>query len=162
MIQKSILILICVDFFYFQGFSENIDFKVIPDSVKCYGESTGSITINIISGNPEFNITLYNSNPSTKQKYLSKVNTKNNTYSFNKLPADNYYVTIEDSKGNYVQKDIKIGQPDKLKAEPITIERCFTSPKKDDAVLKANCIGGTKPYIYSWSENTSSQTTQLA
>lgn len=162
MFQKAIFILICVDFLYCQGFSENIDFDLISDSVKCHGESTGSISINIFSGNPEYSITLYNIKPSTKQKFLSKVNIKDNTYSFNKLPADDYYVTIKDSKGNYLQKNIKIGQPDKLKAESITIERCFSSPKKDDAVLKANCNGGTKPYIYSWSENTGSQTTQLA
>ena len=162
MIHKAIFILICVDFFCCKGYSENIDFNVISDSVKCYGESTGKITINIISGNPEFNIKLYNNKPATKQKYLAKADIKSTSYSFNNLPADNYYITIEDSKGNYLQKDIKIDQPDKLKVEPITIEECFSSPNKDDAVIKANCTGGTKPYVYLWSENTGNQTSQLA
>ena len=160
--HKVILILICVNIFYFTGYSEGIDFSVLSDPVRCYGESSGTITINIISGSPEFTVTLYNKKPSARQGYVTKVSTKSTSHLFDKLPADYYYITIKDSKGSYLQKEIKIDEPEKLKAEPITLEKCFTAPEHNDAVIKANCIGGTEPYTYSWSENTGSQTTQLA
>ena len=160
--HKAIFILIYINFFYFTGYSENIDFNIISDPVRCYSESTGKITVNIISGNPEFTVKLYNNKPSARQKCLAKVSIKNTSHSFDELPADDYYITIEDSKGSYLQKEVRIDQPEKLKAEPITLEKCFTTPDKNDAVIKANSSGGTKPYSYAWSENAGNQTTQSA
>jgi len=160
--QKTIFIIIFTVFLYSIGYSAGLDFIVDSDSVKCFNGSTGIITINILSGNPGFIIKLYNRKPATKQKVLSQVNTENTTYSFRELPANTYYITVEDSEGNYLQKSIEILQPDELKAGLITIEKCFSNPKMDDAELRANCSGGTKPYTYLWSENTGNQTAQLA
>ncbi len=160
--HKIILTLFCINFFYFTVSSEDIDFKLISEPVKCYGESSGKITVDIISGVPEFIIILYDNKPSARQNYLAKVNIKNTGYSFDDLPADEYYITVEDSKGSSLQKEIIVDQPEKLKAEPITLEKCFTTTEKKDAVLKANCSGGIKPYTYAWSENTGNQTTQSA
>lgn len=160
--HRIILIIISINIFYCAGFSENLDFDIISDPVKCYGESSGKITVSISSGNPEFTITLYNNKPSSRQKYLTKANIKNTSHTFGNLPADYYYITIEDSEGNYLQRESKIDQPEKLKADPITVEKCSNITENNDAVLKANCSGGTEPYTYSWSENANSQTTQLA
>ncbi len=160
--HKVIFILICLSFLYFKGFSENIDFNIISGQVKCYGESSGKIEIKIISGSPEFAVILYNKKPSARQKWLAKVSTENTSHTFDKLPAGYYYITIEDSKGSYIEKEIRIDEPEKLKADPITLEKCFTAPEKNDAVLRANCSGGTEPYTYLWSENAGNQTTRLA
>jgi len=161
--QKTIfIILIYTVFLYGIGYSAGLDFIVTCDSVKCFNGSTGIITINILSGNPAFTIKLYNKKPATKQKYLALVNTETTTYSFRELTANNYYITIEDSEGNFLQKSIEIFQPEELKAGQITIEKCFSTPEMNDAVLRANCSGGTKPYSYLWSENTGNQTTRLA
>jgi hypothetical protein len=160
--HKVIFILICINLFYFSGYSENIDININSEPVKCYGESSGKITITIISGEPEFTVRLYNDKPSSRQKCLAKVSTGNTHHSFDKLPADHYYITIEDSEGDYIEKEITLEEPEKLKADPITLEKCFTTPENNDAILRANCSGGTEPYTYLWSENTGNQTTQLA
>lgn len=160
--HKVILILICINLFCFSGYSENIDIKINSEPVRCHGESSGKIAITIISGKPGFTVKLYNDKPSSRQKCLAKVSTDNTHHSFDKLPADHYFITIEDSEGDYIEKEINVEEPDKLKADPITLEKCFTTPENNDAVLKANCSGGTEPYSYLWSENTGNQTTQLA
>jgi hypothetical protein len=142
--------------------SADLEFTVKADSAECFGEPTGKIILNIISGSPDFTIRIYDKKPSIKQNYISQINTSEFHYTFFELPVNKYYITVEDSKGDYLQKSIEIYQPEKLKAEMITIEKCFSGPENDDAILKANCSGGTKPYSYLWSENTGSQTTQLA
>ncbi len=160
--QRTIFILIYSVFLYCIGYSAGLDFIVTADSVKCFNGSTGEITINILSGKPGFIIKLYDKKPATKQKYLVLVNTDETNYSFRALAAKNYYITIQDSEGSYLQKSIEIFQPGELKAGQITIEKCFSNPEMNDAVLRANCSGGTKPYSYLWSENTGNQATQLA
>ncbi|UCH13067.1 MAG: hypothetical protein JSV22_08095 [Bacteroidales bacterium] len=160
--RKTIFILVCICFIYSIVFSADLEFVLKSDSVRCYSESSGKITVNIISGNPGFTIRLYDKKPASKQKCIAQINTIKSTYTFFELPENNYYVTVEDSKGGYLQKTIAVYQPDKLEAVPITIEKCFSGPEHNDAILKANCTGGSRPYSYLWSENTGSQATQLA
>ena len=160
--RKTILIIIYTVFICSIGYSADLNFTLTSDSVKCFEGSTGKITVNILSGSPGFEIKLYDKKPATKQKFLIRVYTENTTYFFSGLSAEEYYITIEDAEGNYLQKSIEIYQPEELKAGKITIEECFSNPEMNDAILKANCSGGTKPYSYLWSENTGSQTTQLA
>ena len=160
--QKTIFTLFCICFIYNIVLSADLDFALKSDSVECFGESTGKIILNIIAGNPEFTIKLYDKKPAIKQKYIAKIITGEFTYTFSELPVNKYYVTVEDSKGDYLEKTVEIYQPDKLKADPITIEKCFSNSENNDAILKANCSGGTSPYSYLWSENTGNQTTQIA
>lgn len=160
--QRAIFILVIVCCAYNIVLSADLEFTVKSDSVQCFGESTGKIILNIISGNPEFTIRLYDKKPSLKQNYISRINTGDFYYTFSNLPVNKYYITVEDSKGDYQQKSIEIYQPEKLKADQITIEKCFSAPENNDAILKANCSGGTKSYSYLWSENTGNQTGQLA
>jgi hypothetical protein len=160
--QKVIFMMVSVCSIYNIVFSADLEFTVKSDSAECFGKSTGKIILNIISGSPDFTIRLYDKKPSIKQNYISQINISEFHYTFRELPVNKYYITVEDSKGDYLQKSIEIFQPEKLKAEMITIEKCFSDPDNDDAILKANCSGGTKPYSYLWSENTGSQTTQLA
>lgn len=160
--QKARFILAGVFCIYNIALSADLEFTVKSDSAECFGESTGKIILNIISGEPEFTIRLYDKKPSTKQNCLSQININEFYYTFSELPVNKYYITVEDSKGNYLQKSVEIFQPEKLKADPITIEKCFSNPENNDAILKANCSGGTKPYSYLWSENTGNQSEQLA
>jgi hypothetical protein len=160
--QKTIFILVWICFISNIVLSADLEFVVKSDSAKCFGESTGKITLNIISGNPVFTIKLYDKKPAIKQKYVAQIVTGEFTCTFSKLPVSKYYITVEDSKGDYLEKTVEIYQPDKLKAEPITIEKCFSGSENNDAVLKANCSGGTSPYSYLWSENAGNQTTQSA
>jgi hypothetical protein len=159
--QRTIFILIYTLFVYVVGYSVDLDFIIKADSVKCYNGSSGSIRINILSGNPGYIIKLYNKKPATKQKYLALTKTDDTAYTFGKLAAGNYYVTIDDSQGNYLQKTVEIYQPEQLKAGQITVEQCFSTPEMNDAILRANCSGGTEPYSYQWSENTGNQTSRL-
>ncbi len=160
--QKTIFILACICFIYNIVSAADLEFTLKSDSVQCFGESTGEITVDIISGNPEFTIRLYDKKPAIKQKCITQIITGEFTYTFSELPANKYYVTIQDSKGFYLQKAVDIYQPGKLTAAPITIEKCFSGPGNNDAVLRANCSGGTMPYSYLWSENAGNQTAQLA
>ena len=149
--QRTIFILIYTFIVYSIGFSADLDFMLSTDSAKCYNGSTGSITINILSGNPGYIIKLYNKKPATKQKYLALAKTDDTIYCFGKLAAGNYFIAIDDAQGNYLHKSVEIYQPEPLKAGQITIEQCFTTPEMKDAILNANCSGGTEPYNYQWS-----------
>ena len=160
--HKVVFILILLNFFCFAGFSENFDFNITSEHARCHGGSSGKIDISILSGSPEFTLMLYNKKPSSRQKWLVKVSTENAVYTFDNLPAGKYYVAIEDSEGSHIEKEISVDEPEKLQADPITVERCFTTTEMNDAVLKANCRGGTEPYTYLWSENAGNQTSQLA
>ena len=110
--QKTIFIIIYTVFIYSIGYSADLNFVVTSDSVKCFKGSTGKITVNILSGNPGFEIKLYDKKPATKQKFMARANTETNTYSFSELTAKNYYITVEyrwfEEKGGIKRPDISI------------------------------------------------------
>ncbi|CAL2093659.1 T9SS type A sorting domain-containing protein [Tenacibaculum sp. 190524A02b] len=71
------------------------------------------------------------------------------------LPAGNYRLDVEDSKGCKIKKDFKLTQPDELK---LTLNQTaiISCKGEADATLKVNVIGGVKPYSYQWYKDGSS------
>lgn len=116
------------------------------DSVKCFGDSTGYITIQALGGYPGG----YVYNWSTGQ-----VDNTLNSSTIDSLVAGWYYFTISEEFGlNAINDSIQITQPDLYHPEyNITATHCYDS----SGVIEINeglSTGGTKPFVYEWSHPT--------
>jgi len=102
--------------------------QVIPDHVTCYGDSSGSATINTLGGTAPYAANWFGANPDA-------------------LAAGNYTVVIQDAHDCEVWKDVVIHQPDSLWAElDIT-----PSSGSNNGAAEAIPHGGTPPYSIHWS-----------
>ncbi|MFN0201323.1 MAG: choice-of-anchor L domain-containing protein [Bacteroidia bacterium] len=107
-------------------------------NVRCYGNSSGSATVNVTGGTPPY---LY--------AWTGGVST---TATATGLFAGNYTVVVTDAKGCQISTSYTIIQP----FEPIDIVlnadsvSCFGS---NDGTASVVAFGGTPPYTYTWNTN---------
>ena len=109
-------------------------------NVACFGESTGTININVSGGTAGYS---YN--------WGSGVNTEDRTG----IPAGSYTVTVTDANLCTTTRSITVTEP----ATPLTSNTI--------SITNANCViggtidinasGGTAPYTYSWSNGATTQ-----
>lgn len=113
-----------------------IDFQIIDSitHVKCHGNSTGAIKLDINGGSQPFIFTWSNN---TKNKDIINV------------VAGNYSVTVSDASNCSVEKTFKIDEPTiALNVQISGIDTlCFGAK---NGSLIASTIGGTSPYSYEW------------
>ncbi|MCW5521206.1 cadherin-like domain-containing protein, partial [Aureitalea sp. L0-47] len=116
--------------------------------ILCFGDLTGSITVNASGGVPPY---MYSLNGGTPQS----------SPTFNNLAAGVYTVSVEDSLGNTDAISVTLLEP-----EPVVIQLT-----KIDATATGGCAngeatatpsGGVPPYTYQWSASAGNQTTQTA
>lgn len=108
---------------------------IVKDDVKCFGEASGIITMNVSGGEGPY---LYSINGSNFQL--------NNTFS--NLVAGNYNLTVQDKNNCQLTQLVSIINI----APKLTLELLATSPTTCDALgsIKVNAVnGGTAPYLYS-------------
>jgi len=114
-----------------------ITISVVSSSeVDCFGEATGSVTVNASGGNGGFSYT-WNTDPETLGAALTDV------------PAGTYTVTATDSEGCFETLEVTIGEPDEILTIDITAEDPSCSGI-NDGTITADAQGGTAPYSYSW------------
>jgi gliding motility-associated-like protein/uncharacterized repeat protein (TIGR01451 family) len=109
--------------------------------VLCFGENTGSITLSVSGGTP--NYTFDWSNGQTSQSISS-------------LPAGSYEVTVTDVNGCTTIANAEITQP----AEGMTLSATYTELLcfgDSNASIDLTVLGGVAPYSYAWN---SGQTTE--
>ncbi len=115
------------------------------DSVICYGESNGSVTV-IASGGtpgPGYNY-LWNTTPS--QSTATALN----------VPAGTYTVTVSDKNGCTQSTFAQVLQPNELL---ITLDPDdVTCPNSQDGEISTDVNGGVGPYTYLWSNGQITQT----
>ncbi|MCX7955454.1 MAG: choice-of-anchor L domain-containing protein [Bacteroidales bacterium] len=104
-------------------------------NIKCYGEMSGSIILNVSNVQPPYHI------------FWSHTNDTNAIQT--NLPAGVYYVTVVDNFGCSAVNTIVLGQPSQ-------IEATFTIKPKECSYDTLNYIvmnvnGGMPPYHYKWS-----------
>lgn len=107
--------------------------------VKCYGDTTGAITVSSSGGNSGHSWT------------WSGVQSTGTTVS--NLPAGSYTATVTDLMGCSAVVNITINEP----AAPLSVQGTIvpTSCGNNDGSITTQTGGGTAPYIYQW--NTSQQ-----
>jgi subtilisin-like proprotein convertase family protein len=105
----------------------NLKFKVTVDSIKCFGDTNGSITINVVSGKAPIEYRINNG------AYSS-----NNV--FDNLTAGDYSLEAKDADGFTSLTSITLSSPSQLVAQ--------VEVDKNNVSLLAS--GGTSPYQYNY------------
>ncbi|MFH2094461.1 MAG: gliding motility-associated C-terminal domain-containing protein, partial [Bacteroidota bacterium] len=111
--------------------------SMIVDNVQCYGESSGSVTVNVSAGSPSFS---YN--------WGGTVSPGGQTC--DSLPSGTYYVTVSDIYGCTASGLVQISQPDLL---TISGDSYPASCSGNDGWAYVMVTGGTFPYSYVWSHD---------
>jgi hypothetical protein len=117
-----------------------IDFNVNVKNVDCFGQSTGSITVNPSGGQSPYKYSI------DSQPYVSGS-------SFTSLSANTYLVSVHTSNSSC--NDIKTSLVTVTSAPKIEIgmsplnASCF---EKNDGLITASVTGGTGPFSFSWEE----------
>jgi hypothetical protein len=105
-------------------------------NVNCFGQSTGSATVSVISGTPPYS---YSWNTSPPQAAATAIG----------LAAGNYIVTINDANSQTTTVTVTITEP----ASPLQIYTHGTNPSCAalcNGTATVDVVGGTIPYTYNW------------
>ncbi len=107
-------------------------------NLKCYGDSSGSATVNVFGGTPPFTY-LWNNGASA--------------VTINNLTADRITVRVVDANGCSIEKDTTLNQPTPFSyANNPTNPRCYGDTT---GFIKLNVSGSTPAYSYNWSTGNS-------
>ncbi|MCR5454131.1 MAG: SprB repeat-containing protein [Bacteroidales bacterium] len=119
-------------------YRQPMEVAIEKEDVKCKGERTGSATVIVKGGTPDYT---YKWSNGKKGKKLDS------------LAAGTYTVTVTDCKGNTDTKTITITEPDSRLDMHIDYNdiHCYGA---NDAQLRAVVSGGTTPYYIVWSDDT--------
>lgn len=109
------------------------------NGISCFGDSTANITVNTTGGASPFIYSWSNGNQSANNSNLM---------------SGVYYVTISDSNNCVINDSIQITQPDSLQPN-ISISQAISCYGDSNGTLISIPIGGTSPFSYQWSNNTS-------
>ncbi|TAL58018.1 MAG: T9SS type B sorting domain-containing protein [Bacteroidetes bacterium] len=119
-------------------------------NVNCFGNNTGSATVNVSNGTPPYT-------------YLWSSTPVQTTQSATGLSAGNYTVIVTDAMGCSLQDTFLISSPSALAGSFLSVVHvsCFGG---SNGSITASASGGTSPYTYSWnpSAGTSSAATGLS
>ena len=139
--------------------AEDVDFCLVEEvedlhiDVNCYGNNTGSFTIEISGCNSSpYNLIVVESNGVVLLDSFSQ----NNIYTIDNLFPGIYDVFVEDSNGNEYVTDITINESGELQIIGEVSEyngysiSCFGA---NDGNIDLTLTGGTPPYTYEWSSN---------
>lgn len=121
-----------------------IDVQIAHTDVKCFGQSTGDITLTVSGGTPGYT---YGWNPN-----VSTTNTATN------LAANTYNITITDNANCTKDTFVVVSQPSAPLAASVqsTNVTCFGL---NNGTIKLTPAGGTPGYTYTWNPNVSSTDT---
>lgn len=126
---------------------EPLSIQLETEDVKCFGESTGSISAVVAGGT---------------QNYSFLWSNGETTQNINNLSADTYTLTVTDDLGCVESSTVIINEP----AAPLALSSLATDVLcygGNDGSIDLTVTGGTSPYAYTWSNGNSvilSDTTQ--
>ena len=121
-----------------------ISITINHTDVICYGGNDGSINVSVAGGTPPYTFSW--SNDPTLNDSIQ-----------NNLTAGTYTVTITDSLGCEESHSITINQPTQLQANLI-IDQNISCNGLCDGEASVIATQGTPPYIYTWSNGSTSDT----
>ncbi len=108
--------------------------NAVTESAKCFGESSGKITVTPAGGTPPYQYRIGNG-------------VFQNSNMFNSVAAGSYIVTVRDVNGCETSQNVTVAQPTQITA---TVNAINPDPSNNyKAILKLeNVTGGTPPYQY--------------
>ncbi len=104
-------------------------------NVYCYGMNSGSITLNLLVGNPPVKYNWIQGNYGDQATDL--------------FPGK-YQIKVTDAVGCESNIEVEITQPDKINYDIIFIPDTYTKPWWDGSVYVKNITGGRSPYQVYW------------
>jgi gliding motility-associated-like protein len=120
-------------------------------NVSCYGDGSGSVSIDVIGGTPPYNYSWFNTTTLFAQ----------NTSSMFNLSAENFHVVVTDNRNCTLSDSILITEPFELSGSAVTLSNvdCFGG---NDGELNLTPSGGSPPYTFNWvnSQSTSFGSTE--
>ena len=118
------------------GQPDSIKINALPDSVKCFGNTDGKITLNPTGGTAPYTYGINNS-------------TFGNANFFSGLSTKAYKLSVRDAN-NCIQNDsVSVLSPQKINTQLATIDvHCFGD---STGKIAATTIGGILPYKFNWS-----------
>jgi hypothetical protein len=121
--------------------SSAISATATPTNVKCYGASTGSISLTVSGGTPSYT---YNwSNGASTQNISS-------------IPSGSYTVTVTDANGCLKTASATVTQPSAALSLSATMVNVSCNGGSN-ASIDLSVSGGTSPYTYLWSNSATTQ-----
>jgi len=122
-----------------------IGFDASLTNVKCHGESNGAIAITSNGGVAPYT-------------YLWAFN-GNTTPSVDNLPAGTYTCAVTDHNGCVSDAIVSVGEPAVLGITNLVVSNA-TGPEQNNGSISLDVIGGTAPYVVSWSNGATGTTIQ--
>jgi gliding motility-associated-like protein len=113
--------------------------------VSCFGDTNGSVKVNIENGEPGYKITW----GPTNSVNVNNVPRKDGSYTITGLKAGSYSIVITDAKGQTSTQTIEIKQPAVALAVVTTV--AGDSGACSGSIILA-VTGGTAPYKYRWTD----------
>ena len=152
--RRHLFGIVLIIFLYVDASCKIPDIIVSSKPVSCYGQSDGSIIVNLNnSSTNKFEILLIDS----LSKQIAVIDqTVQFPYQYSELPAGSYKIQFS-SNGKVSDYPALIEGPKQLKANKINIEEIKGNQADAIATIQANPSGGTPPYAIEWSENTNNQ-----
>lgn len=111
-----------------------VNANYVINNVKCFGDSTGVITVNTTSGKSPFT-------------YAINTNPYGASPTFNKLPVGSYAISIKDNLGCKKDTTLPVTEPTVLQVfvSSVTSPRCYGF---NNGGVSLFAFGGTTPYSY--------------
>ncbi|PKP23105.1 MAG: hypothetical protein CVU05_00840 [Bacteroidetes bacterium HGW-Bacteroidetes-21] len=106
-----------------------------PTLVACFGQNTGSATVNVLGGTPGYTY-FWSSGAGTSPTAIG-------------MAAGNYSVTVTDQNGCSASTQVSITEPTPLNIS--TTSANVTCYGGSNGSASANVTGGSPPYLYVWS-----------
>ncbi len=123
---------------------------VVTDSVSdvlCYGENSGSITLDITGGTEPYSCAWYIVEEDIWLNETSHVLTD--------IYAGNYTVIVTDAQGCDVQLHTSVSEPPAFESQALVTDvLCFGNAS---GAIEINLSGGTEPYSFTWSNGDTTQ-----
>ncbi len=111
------------------------------ENIKCYGDTTGAININVLGG---------------VRPYTYEWSNGASTQNLQGLTAGNYSVRITDANGCEQNLTTVITQPDQLVVTLVNVSD-VSCAGGNDGIVNISVTGGTTPYQYQWSNGSVTQ-----
>jgi trimeric autotransporter adhesin len=141
---------------------DKIEITAKVDSVKCFSDATGSITVTAKGGvltttKKEYTYIYYKVNADGSKTKLTNATSKAES-----LKSGQFIIEIEDANGIKAESPVSIFEPSKLEILVQTLTPNFC-PTSDKGIIKVDAKGGIAPYVFTWDDSSisSSKRTDL-
>ena len=104
-------------------------------NVNCFGGNDGTIEVQVVTGNPGYEYSIYGGTPFQKSA------------KFTNLYAGNYTVTVTDTNGLTDTVQVVISEPSKLNLS-VASKSMITGKSMSDGIVVLSASGGTAVYSY--------------